>query len=103
MRGSGVLLAADPGRSGEYTTMLPELFATKPLPLRDQGEAWRAWNLPLLDVTPSTATSDGFDAENRVWTLDDGVLVTQITAPPARAVRSPRLIRHLPVDHWVVT
>jgi len=31
------------------------------------------------------------------------LLVSQITAPAARAVRSPRLNRHLPMDHWVVT
>ena len=83
--------------------MMPEVFDTRALPVRDQYEGWRAWSLPLLDVTPQRAMSEGFCAENRIWKLDDGLLVTQITTPAARSVRSARLIRHLPVDHWVVT
>lgn len=83
--------------------MTPVVFDTRVLPVRDQYEAWRAWSLPLLDVTSQKTVSEGFRAENRVWKLDDGLLVTQVTAPTSRSVRSPRLIRHLPVDHWVVT
>jgi len=83
--------------------MMPEVFDTRALPVRDQYEGWRAWSLPLLDVTSQKTVSEGFCAENRVWKLDDGLLVTQVTAPTSRSVRSPRLIRHLPVDHWVVT
>ena len=83
--------------------MMPEVFATRLLPVGDQYEGWHAWSLPLLDITPRHSTSDGFHAENRVWKLDEGLLVTQITAPAARTIRSPRLIRHLPADHWVIT
>jgi len=83
--------------------MMSEVFDTQLLPVRDQYEGWRAWNLRLLNVTSHRAVNEGFRATNRVWKLDDGLLVSQITAPAARAVRSPRLIRHLPVDHWVVT
>jgi len=82
---------------------MPEVFDTRALPLRDQYAGWRAWCQPLLDVTTQQAMSEGFGAGNRVWKLDDGLLVTQMTAPASRSVRSPRLIRHLPVDHWVVT
>jgi AraC-like DNA-binding protein len=83
--------------------MMPEVFTTQPLPVRDQYEGWRGWSLPLFDVTSRHPMSDGFQAENRVWKVDDGLWVTQVTAPAARTVRSPRLIRHLPADHWVVT
>jgi AraC-like DNA-binding protein len=83
--------------------MMPEIFDTHRLPVRAQYEGWRAWTLPLLDVIPQQAAGDGFLAENRVWKLEDGLLLTQTSAPAARTVRSPRLIRHLPVDHWVVT
>jgi AraC-like DNA-binding protein len=83
--------------------MMPEGFATQSLPVHDQYEGWRGWCLPLIDVTARQPISDGFRAENRVWKLDDGLLVTQLAAPAARTVRSPRLIRHSPADHWVVT
>ena len=83
--------------------MMSEVFATQSLPLHDQYEGWRGWCLPLLDVTARQPMSNGFQAENRVWKLDDGLFVTQLAAPAARTVRSPRLIRHSPADHWVVT
>jgi len=83
--------------------MTPEVFDAKLLPARGQFEGWRAWNLPLLDVTSQVPMDDGFAAENRVWKLDDGLLVATITMPAARAVRSTQLIRRLPVDHWVVS
>jgi AraC-like DNA-binding protein len=83
--------------------MTPEVFATQPLPVRDQYDGWRNWCLPLLDVTSRHPLSDGFGAENRVWKLDDGLLVARLAAPAARIVRSPRLIRHSPADHWVIT
>jgi AraC-like DNA-binding protein len=87
----------------ECNAMTPHMFATHHLPARDQYEGWRAWSLPLLDVTPKHAISDGFCAKNQIWKLDDGLLVTQIAAPAARTVRSSRLIRYLPADHWVVS
>lgn len=83
--------------------MMPEVFATQSLPAHDQYEGWRGWCLPLLDVTSRQPMSDGFPAENRVWKLSDGLLATQLAAPAALTVRSPRLIRHSPADHWVVT
>jgi AraC-like DNA-binding protein len=83
--------------------MIPEVFDTKLLAVHEQYDGWRAWSLPLLNVTSQEATDEGFCAENRVWKLDEGLLLTQIAAPAALAVRSPRLIRHLPADHWVIT
>jgi AraC-like DNA-binding protein len=78
------------------------VFDAKLLQTHGQFQGWRAWNLPLLDVT-SLSMSDGFPAENRVWKLDVGLFVATVTAPAARTVRSTRLIRRLPVDHWVVS
>ena len=86
--------------------MKSEVFATQALPVRDQYEGWRAWSLPLLDVTSPTAMNGGnrgFGAESRVWKLDDGLLMTHLTVPTSDAVRTSRLIRHLPADHWVIT
>jgi AraC-like DNA-binding protein len=91
------------GRHAECEPMTPQLFETRQLPVSAQFQAWRAWNMPLLDVTALVPTSDGFPAENRVWKLDDGLLVATIAAPAARTLRSPRLLRQLPVDHWVVS
>ncbi len=83
--------------------MIPGVFDTRPLPVSGQFQGWRAWNLPLLDVTSHVPTRVGFPAQNRVWKLDDGLLVATVTVPAARTVRSPRLLRQLPVDHWVVS
>lgn len=88
---------------GRYEPLTPEVFDTKLFPARDQFQGWRAWSLPLLDVTSQVSTSDGFSAESRVWKLDEGLLVATITAPANRTIRSRRLIRNLPVDHWVVS
>lgn len=83
--------------------MMPEVFATQVLPVRDQYGGWRAWSLPLLDVTSPEAVNGGFSAESRVWKLDDGLLVAQLTVAASDTVRSQRLIRHQPADHWVIT
>ena len=83
--------------------MTPVVFATQRLPVRDQYEGWRAWNLPLLDVTPCHPVSEGFQAEGRIWKIDDGLLLAQSAVAKSRMLRSRRQIRHLPADHWVVT
>jgi hypothetical protein len=66
--------------------MTPAVFETKLLQTHGHFQGWRAWNLPLLDVT-SLSMSDGFPAE-RVWKLDAELFVTTVTAPAARTVRS---------------
>lgn len=83
--------------------MIPEVFDTRLLPVSDQFQGWRTWNRPVLDVTSEVPTSDGFPAQSRVWKLDEGLLIATATAPAACTVRSPRLLRQLPVDHWVVS
>jgi len=83
--------------------MIPVVFATQQLPVRDQYEAWRAWKLPLLDVTPCHPLGEGFPAEARIWKVDDGLLLAQSAVPKSHMSRSRRLIRHMPADHWVVT
>jgi AraC-like DNA-binding protein len=87
----------------ELNPMIPEVFDTRSLAVSSQFQGWRAWNMPVLDVTSQVPTSDGFPARNQVWTLDDGLLVATATAPAACTVRSPRLLRQMPVDHWVVS
>jgi hypothetical protein len=59
--------------------MMPEVFDTNVLPAHEQYEGWRAWSLPLLNVTSQGAINEGFCAENRVWKLDEGLLASQIT------------------------
>jgi len=78
-------------------------FSTHLLDIRDQHEQWRAWSMPLMDVWPGVEPSQGFAAESRAWCLDSGLVLAQLATPAARAVRSPELIRRLPVDHWVVS
>jgi AraC-like DNA-binding protein len=83
--------------------MTPAVFDTRLLPMTGQFQGWRAWNLPLLEVMSQGPTGDGFPAQNRVWKLEEGLLVARVTAPAACTVRSSRLLRQLPVDHWVVS
>lgn len=87
----------------ECEPMISETIDTRLLPVSDQLESWRNWNMPVLDVTSQVPASDGFPAQNRVWKLDNGLLVATTMAPAASTVRSPRLLRQLPVDHWVVS
>jgi len=56
-----------------------------------------------MDVSSRSEPSQGFRAEGRAWCIDSGLVLAQLTTPAALAVRSPELIRRLPVDHWVVT
>jgi AraC-like DNA-binding protein len=83
--------------------MTPETFNTHTLPVRDQYEGWRAWTLPLVDVIPQQAVRNGFLAQSSIWQLGDGLMLTQVSVPASRIVRSARLIRHLPFDHWVLS
>ncbi len=87
----------------EYALMTPETFDTRLLPVSGQFEAWHAWNLPLFDVAAHGPASEGFPAQNRIWKLDDGLLLATVTAPAMRTVRSQRLLRHLPADHWIIS
>jgi AraC-like DNA-binding protein len=83
--------------------MMPEVFGTQALPVRDQYEAWRAWSRPLLDVMSPKAPNGGFCAENQVWKLDDGLLLSRFNVPASGTARSSRQIRRSPADHWVIT
>jgi AraC-like DNA-binding protein len=83
--------------------MLPNVFTTKRMPLNAQFEWWHRWNLPLLEFTANDEFGEGFAAALRAWCMGDGLLLTELEAPAATAVRSRRLLRHTPEDHWVIT
>ena len=82
--------------------MTPETFATQPLRMRDQLEAWREWYQPVLDILPKQATGDAFAAEIHIWRLG-GLAMSRTTAPPAFVSRTKSNLRGDPVDHWVVS
>jgi AraC-like DNA-binding protein len=82
--------------------MTPETFATQPLRMRDQLEAWREWYHPVLDILPKQATDDAFPAEIHMWKLG-GLAMSRTTAPPVCVSRKKSNLRGDPVDHWVVS
>ena len=49
--------------------MTPDSYSTRPLPPRDQLEAWREWYRPVLDLVPKGPVDDGFPAESHLWKL----------------------------------
>lgn len=81
--------------------MTPETFTTRSMVRRDQSEAWRDWFRPVLDVVPQSSPSAGFPGRNVVWKLGD-LVVSRVSAPAVRVLRTPSLIRRTPVDHWVL-
>src|SRR6516225_2142015 len=82
--------------------MTPETFATQPLRMRDQFEAWREWYHPVLDIFSKQATDDAFPAEMRMWKLG-GLAMSRTIAPPVCVSRTKSNLRGDPVDHWVVS
>ncbi|HME24526.1 MAG TPA: helix-turn-helix domain-containing protein [Acetobacteraceae bacterium] len=82
--------------------MTPEVFSTQPLAPRDRPDAWHEWFRPVLDVTPLPYVGDEFLAENRVWKLG-GLVMSHVSAPPVRVLRTKAHVRRDPIDHWVLT
>jgi hypothetical protein len=50
--------------------MTPETFATPPLRMRDQLEAWREWYHPVLEIQPKQATGEPFQAEIHICSFE---------------------------------
>ena len=82
--------------------MTPETFATQPLRMRDQLEAWWEWYHPVLEIQPKQATGEPFQAEIHMWKLG-GLAMSRTTAPPVYVSRTKSNLRGDPVDHWVVS
>lgn len=82
--------------------MLPEIFTTKTVCPRDRTKAWQEWFAPVLDVTPLLDANEEFLAENRVWKLG-GLVMSRVSAPPVRVVRTKTHVRRSAIDHWVIT
>ncbi len=82
--------------------MTPDVFSTRSLARGDRPDAWHEWFRPVLDVTPLPCADDEFLAENRVWKLG-GLVMSRVSAPPVRVLRSRTHVRRDPIDHWVLT
>ena len=82
--------------------MTPQTFATQPLPMRDQLEAWREWYHPVLDIVPKQAIGDAFAAQTHIWKLG-GLAMSRTTSAPVYVSRTKSNLRGDPVDHWVVS
>jgi len=82
--------------------MTPQVFSTQSLAPKDRHDAWHEWFRPVLDVVAVDQSYSEFVAENSAWKL--GCLVmSRVSAPPVRVVRTKTQVRRDPVDHWVVT
>jgi AraC-like DNA-binding protein len=82
--------------------MIANHFTTDPLPKPRQLEGWRAWYDTVFDVTPQPANNDDFVATNSTWTVP-GLTLSQVASPANTVNRTKSVIRHNPVDHWVIT
>ena len=82
--------------------MTPQVFSTQSLAPKDRHEAWHEWFRPVLDVVAVDRSYSEFVAENSAWKLG-GVVMSRVSAPPVRVVRTKAQVRRDPVDHWVLT
>lgn len=83
--------------------MLPFVFSTESMPTSQQFACWRGWKQPLFDETTDDDGARGFGATLSAWKIGDGLLLTETEAPAATILRSSRLMRHTPDDHWVIS
>lgn len=81
--------------------MKPSVFSTHASAPSNQLEAWREWFSPLFRIVPQE-DDGGFIAQNQVWSLD-GILVSRLSGPAVRSIRSKAEISKAPIDHWVLT
>lgn len=82
--------------------MEPDRFSTEGLRIQDQFDAWREWFGSAFDVCFAGHDESAFNAEYMAWPVGN-LIVTSLSAPAVRAVRSPTHLRRSPVDHWVIT
>jgi AraC-like DNA-binding protein len=81
--------------------MNPSALSTRILGPRDQFEAWRAWFSPVFEISCEPDATH-FLAENKVWDLGE-LLISRVSAPSVRVLRSKSNLRRAPVDHWVLS
>lgn len=80
----------------------PIVFSTRPLPSRQQRDAWRAWFNPVFDLRWSREEETApFEAESVTFAAGDAIL-SRVHAPKLHSVRDLRHIRRDPTDHWVI-
>ena len=82
--------------------MKPESFATHGISPREQFEAWREWYCPVLEIVPQQPGTTEFPASIHLWKLG-GLAMSRTSAPSVTVMRSKRLVRRDPVDHWVIS
>ncbi|HEY4167836.1 MAG TPA: helix-turn-helix domain-containing protein [Reyranella sp.] len=82
--------------------MLAEHFDTASLPAVQQLEGWQAWYAAMFDVVPVSSPSEGFVAQNEMWSTA-GVTLSRVRSPANTVQRTTSLIRHNAIDHWVFT
>jgi AraC-like DNA-binding protein len=82
--------------------MLTQHFSTESLPETRQLEAWRGWYDTIFDVTPNGSDSKHYRATNWTWSTA-GLTLSRVASPANTVSRTKSVIRHNPVDHWVIT
>jgi AraC-like DNA-binding protein len=86
----------------EQTPVIPSTFTTQSLRPLDQLQAWQEWFSPVFDISPTEQVGDEFHAQNTVWNLGD-LLISRVSAPSVRVVRTKANLANAPIDHWVLT
>ena len=85
------------------THLRPVILRTHELPAAQQVEAWHGWFDAVFDFeVPESLATPGFTAESLAWGLA-GMGISQVTAPRLRVLRTPKMLRRDPTDHWSLT
>jgi AraC-like DNA-binding protein len=82
--------------------VLVEHFDTASLPTVRQLEAWQAWYAAMFDVVTPSSPSEGFVAQNEMWSTA-GITLSRVRSPANAVQRTTSLIRHNAIDHWAFT
>lgn len=81
--------------------MIPATFATQPLPVSQQFEAWRTWYSPAFEIGTLQPSPKGFRAKTTAW-MFGGFGFSAISTPPISLSRSKTSVRRDSVDHWCI-
>lgn len=81
--------------------MIPATFATQPLQVSQQFDAWRTWYAPAFDIRPLQPSPKGFRAKTTAW-MFGGFGFGAISTPPISLTRSKTSVRRDSVDHWCI-
>ncbi len=79
--------------------LTPLTFDNTSLPREQQFEAWRAYQASVIDVSPSTPTSQGFAYKQDVWHLGQ-MAFASAQLPGPLVPRNWKHLRKDPLDHW---